>query len=59
MNGRKFKTSMLEYGKIVLLKISFDRRLFRKEYKKLLRYLAPNEQLELKGWVRGGMRFTS
>lgn len=50
---------MLEYGKIILLKISFDRRLFRKEYRKILGYLAPNEQRELKGWVRARMRLAS
>jgi hypothetical protein len=55
MNGRKFRTSMLEYGKIVLTKISFDRKLFRKEYKKIIRLLQPNEQRELKSWVRAGM----
>lgn len=52
MGGRKFKLSMLEYSKIILSKISFDRRLFRKEYKKAFRYLDSNERKALKQWVR-------
>ena len=43
---------MLEYGKTVLMKMSFDRKLFKKEYRKTLRYLPPNEQQELKMWLR-------
>ena len=52
MNGRNFKKSMLEYCKIILVKLSFDRRLFRKEYKKTFAYLKPDEQSELKRWIR-------
>lgn len=52
MGGRKFKLSMLEYSKIILSKISFDRRLFRKEYKKAFRYLDVDERIALKQWVR-------
>jgi hypothetical protein len=52
MGGMKFKLSMLEYSKIILSKISFDRRLFRKEYKKAFRYLDSNERKALKLWVR-------
>ncbi len=52
MGGRKFKLSMLEYSKIILSKISFDRRLFRKEYKKAFRSLDSNERIALKQWVR-------
>lgn len=43
---------MLEYCKVILSKISFDKRLFRKEYKKTFTYLEPNEHKELKDWVR-------
>lgn len=46
------KTSMLEYVKIVLSKVSFDRKLFRKEYKKSLSWLSTNEASELKQWLR-------
>ncbi len=52
MGGRKFKLSMLEYSKIILSKISFDRRLFRKEYKKAFRSLDSHERIALKQWVR-------
>ncbi len=52
MGGRKFKLSMLEYSKIILSKISFDKRLFRKEYKKAFRSLDSNERTALKQWVR-------
>ena len=48
MKGRNFKQSMLEYCKIILVKISFDRRLFRKEYRKTFSYLDTNEHMELK-----------
>ena len=52
MGGRKFKLSMLEYSKIILAKISFDKRLFIKEYKKAFRHLDNNERTALKQWVR-------
>jgi hypothetical protein len=52
MGGGKFKLSMLEYSKIILSKISFDRRLFKKEYKKAFRYLDNDERLLLRQWVR-------
>lgn len=43
---------MLEYCKIVLAKISFNSRLFRKEYRKTFQYLEPIEQKKLKQWLR-------
>jgi hypothetical protein len=52
MSERKFKISMLEYSKIILSKISFDKKLFRKEYKKAFRYLDKSERAALKNWVR-------
>ena len=52
MDGRKFKLSMLEYSKIILSKISFDRNLFMKEYKKAFKHLDRNERTALKQWVR-------
>jgi hypothetical protein len=51
MGGRKFKLSMLEYSKIILSKISFDKTLFRKEYKKAFRYLDNHERTALKQWA--------
>jgi hypothetical protein len=55
MRGMKFNRSMLEYCKIILSKISFDKKLFRKEYKKTFVYLEPNEHNELKKWLRNQM----
>jgi hypothetical protein len=43
---------MLEYCKLILSKIRFDKRLFRKEYRKALSYLKPNEHEALREWVR-------
>ncbi|MDX2303346.1 MAG: hypothetical protein NW226_11125 [Microscillaceae bacterium] len=45
-------SSMLEYCKIILEKMSFDPHLFKKEYRKSLRYLAKHECKELKKWIR-------
>ncbi len=49
--GGRQKITMLEYCMILLGKISFDEKLFRKEYLKALRYLKPVEQEKLKSWV--------
>jgi hypothetical protein len=43
---------MLDYCKKVLRCVSFDARLFRKEYRKSIYWLAPAEVIELKLWVR-------
>lgn len=42
--------SMLEYIKIILQKVSFDRRLFEKELKKAIKMLMPAEVKRLKLW---------
>lgn len=42
--------SMLEYIKIILQKVSFDRRLFEKELKKAIKMLMPNETNKLRVW---------
>jgi len=47
---------MLEYCKLILEKISFSRRLFRREYRKTFRYLGPKEHFELKKWLRTKMK---
>lgn len=52
MKGRNFKQSMLGYCKLILLKMSFNRRLFLKEYRKSFSYLNEEERNELKKWVR-------
>ena len=43
---------MLEYSKVILTKIAFDRRLFMKEYRKAIRYLNNGERDALKHWLR-------
>ena len=42
--------SMLEYVKMILQKVSFDRQLFEKELKKALQTLASDEVKQLKAW---------
>jgi len=44
--GRK----MMEFSKQVLQKVSFDRRLFKKELMKARRWLGTSDQLVLKAW---------
>lgn len=46
------KTTMFEYFKIILYKVSFNRKLFRKEFKKSLRSLSQDEVYRLKEWIR-------
>lgn len=41
---------MLEYFKIILSKVSFDRRLFEKELRKAIKSLIPAEIMILKDW---------
>jgi len=44
--GRK----MMEFSKQVLQKVSFDRRLFKKELIKARRWVGQHDQLVLKAW---------
>lgn len=48
----KGKKTMLEYCKYILRQVSFDTRLFRKEYRKSILWLHPNELRQLKEWIR-------
>lgn len=41
---------MLELSKNILQKVSFDPKLFRKELRKALNWLKPNERILLKTW---------
>jgi hypothetical protein len=41
---------MLEYVKTILIKVSFDLKLFEKELKKALKSLVKEEIIELKSW---------
>jgi hypothetical protein len=51
----KSRRGMLEYCKLILSKIRFDKQLFWKEYRKAFNYLKPNEHQALKEWVRKGL----
>jgi len=42
---------MLNYCKLILEKVSFDKTLFKKEYYKALTYLNSNERIELRVWL--------
>ena len=50
---------MLDYCKIILSKMSFDARLFKKEYRKSLNHLAPEERYELRKWLRSERHMAS
>jgi len=41
---------MLDYMKIILLKVSFNRVLFEKELRKTLKMLVPNEVPDFRSW---------
>ena len=42
---------MLDYVKTILIKVSFDQNLFKKELEKSLQWLEAEEVLKLKNWV--------
>lgn len=42
--------TMLEYIKMILQKVSFDKSLFEKELKKAIAMLVPEEIKQLKSW---------
>lgn len=44
--------STLEYGKLILQKVSFDHRLFWKEYRKFRKLISREESNELIEWVK-------
>lgn len=46
------KTSMFEYSKLILKKVSFNKTLFIKEYRKFFKMLPPEERNELRRWVK-------
>ncbi len=46
------KTSMLDYCKLILQRVSFDRRLWRKEYRKSLKRLPASESGQLRQWAK-------
>ena len=42
---------MLEFSKKILQKVSFDKKLFRKELQKSARWISKNEMITLKVWA--------
>ncbi|SFU02081.1 hypothetical protein SAMN04489724_3361 [Algoriphagus locisalis] len=46
------KNSFLDYYKTILEKVSFDRRLFSKEYSKAKQMLGASESRELDYWLK-------
>lgn len=45
-------SSFLKYTKTVIQKVSFDRHLLNKEYRKCLGYLSTKERKEFNTWLR-------
>ena len=45
-------TTYFDYYKIILKKVSFDRVLFHKEYRKALRNLNAQEICDLNNWIQ-------
>lgn len=45
-------TTMLEYAKTILEKVSFDVKLFKKEFEKAVKMLLPEEVNELIRWIK-------
>lgn len=43
---------MLEYSKLILSKVCFNREIFRKEYRKSKQWLTEQEVYELRCWLR-------
>lgn len=43
---------MLELSKKILAKVSFDRKLFRKELKKAVQWVRPDELIALRTWCQ-------
>ncbi|MGB3616787.1 MAG: hypothetical protein WBA12_01595 [Catalinimonas sp.] len=42
--------SLLDYAKLILQKVSFDKNLFEKELRKSIARLVPNEIEDLRAW---------
>lgn len=46
------KNSFLDYYKYILEKVSFDKKLFSKEYKKAIKYLKKEERYKLNNYLK-------
>lgn len=49
--NNKMKTSFLDYYKLILEKVSFDKSLLAKEYQKAMKSLQPDEVEEFQRWL--------
>ncbi len=54
----KNKATMLDYCKHILKAVHFDQKLFKKEYRKSLKWLRRTEVSELKEWIRNEFKST-
>ncbi len=54
----KNKATMLEYCKQILKAVHFDQQLFKKEYRKSLKWLQRPDVSELKSWIRNEFKST-
>jgi len=52
------KTSFATYYKTILQKVSFDRQLFKKEYKKALQSISQDEVDDFNQWMRQNQPLT-
>lgn len=50
------ESKMLKYCKVILEKMSFDKKLVRKEYRKSIRWLTHSEYESLRIWVRAKVK---
>lgn len=46
------KQSFLDYYKYILEKVSFDKELLKKEYKKAINFLKKEERRQLNKWIQ-------
>lgn len=49
---------MLEYAKTILKKVSFDKQIFKREYKKFITMLSDKESEKLIEWQQSNYRDT-
>ncbi|NJN28421.1 MAG: hypothetical protein HC819_21840 [Cyclobacteriaceae bacterium] len=47
----KAESELLMYNKLILEKVSFDKRLFWKEYRKGIKKLTAHESLMFRSWI--------
>lgn len=55
-NEKHTDMTMLEYAKTILKKVSFDRGIFKREYKKFIAMLSDKESEKLIEWQQSNFR---